>query len=647
MNPPSPTTPVPHPRGAPAQGGAEAALQEATALFNRGRLAASRALLNAAPLAALPRAARAARQTLFFALAAYGHASRAELLAEHAQTPRALRPDLRYRALLAHRLWAEAGRYRRAMAAQAGPDIQADWHFSAALRLLWQGKTTRGLRLYRHRLRATNGLKTFAARLRHVPRAVEPLENIVLEQGLGDICLHLAHLRALTPPGARLCFLGAPRWRPLVALAFPGARFRALRGDGAEGRPLVNASADVLEMALARGGTLQLQAPLFAPWRRGPARLGILWRAGSAQNHRDEREIGLEALLATLPPDCEIVPLQHDATPEETARLARDPRVRTPGIDLRADLVGLVDLVRGLAGVLGVDGSALHLAGVCGVPALVLINPTAHWYWGRPVDGKALYPQAEMLPLADLAKAPVAAWWARATTRFASRPAAPALISGDHFARPVFITGIPRSGTSMVAGLLGEAGLWLGQTVPASPENPRGFFENTRIRERIIKPLLSDFLGADPLGVRSLPEPGALPLFAQLPRAIARALRDEGYGGAEPWGYKDAKLTLLWPAFAEAFPQAQWVILRRERAETVASLARTSFMAQHTRDPAFWHAFCDAYEARLDALTRDRRGAVRELAFEELRAGRLGALKALVGALGLEWNGKRARAFLL
>ena len=74
----------------------------------------------------------------------------------------------------------------------------------------------------------------------------------------------------------------------------------------------------------------------------------------------------------------------------------------------------------------------------------------------------------------------------------------------SNYDSPILVTGLPRSGTSMVAGILAEIGIFTGPTIAGGESNPKGFFENEAIREGIIKVILKsrDFC---PLGVTSLP----------------------------------------------------------------------------------------------------------------------------------------------
>ena len=208
--------------------------------------------------------------------------------------------------------------------------------------------------------------------------------------------------------------------------------------------------------------------------------------------------------------------------------------------------------------------------------------------------------------------------------------------AADWLARPVFVTGAPRSGTSLVAGSLHACGAWLGKTLAGNAANPEGYYENGVIREGLVKAQLLQ-AGADPLGVRKLPALSGLPVQPLLGGQVLQLLMQQGYMGAEPWLYKDAKLSLLWPLWRRAFPLARWVIVRRRAEDIVASCLRTDFMNQHSCDPEFWKGWVRAYEQRLDILKAS--GAWwREVEAAQLVSKGAGALRALVDDLGLEWN---------
>lgn len=140
--------------------------------------------------------------------------------------------------------------------------------------------------------------------------------------------------------------------------------------------------------------------------------------------------------------------------------------------------------------------------------------------------------------------------------------------------RIVLVTGCARSGTSMVAGVLHTCGLnFGGPLVGPSPHNPRGFFEHRAIRQKVLKPYLEE-LGCDARGQRVLPPRGLLvhpTRVARFRRAVLKRL-----GGAV--AYKDAKVLLTWPMWKAAFPEARWVLVRRDAKAIVASCIRTPFM---------------------------------------------------------------------
>ncbi len=188
-------------------------------------------------------------------------------------------------------------------------------------------------------------------------------------------------------------------------------------------------------------------------------------------------------------------------------------------------------------------------------------------------------------------------------------------------------------------------GLWLGPTVPGGDNaNPKGFFENAELREEINKGMLLDF-GCDPLGVGKLPELQDLRSVPALKQRVLGIIARQGYDGGAPWGFKDAKLSLLWPLWRDHFPAARWLIVKRPRELVIKSCLKTHFMRQHSTDPAFWERFCDAYEARLTALKSAEAGCW-EIDADALVQGDLAPLRALVEKLGLAWREEAVSDFV-
>lgn len=80
----------------------------------------------------------------------------------------------------------------------------------------------------------------------------------------------------------------------------------------------------------------------------------------------------------------------------------------------------------------------------------------------------------------------------------------------------MWVTGPSRSGTSMVAGLFAQHGVFFGTCTQPNEYNPKGFFENVWFK-RVIQE------GAPPKG---------------WPRPWFRELVDQGWCGCNPWGVK-------------------------------------------------------------------------------------------------------------
>ena len=220
----------------------------------------------------------------------------------------------------------------------------------------------------------------------------------------------------------------------------------------------------------------------------------------------------------------------------------------------------------------------------------------------------------------------------------------PQWVSGAHFDAPILVTGLPRSGTSLVMGLLAACGLWLGRIPPGAAENIHGYFENIILRENVQKEILRRGR-FDPLGVRILPPPNWLPGIPEFRALIAAALAIQDYDGARPWGFKEPKMSLMWRLWDRHFPAARWVIVRRPPEQVIDSCMRARFMRHHSSDRAFWQRFVEDYLLRLGEL-EDSVGWCRVVESAEIVAGRFQPLETLVGEFNLTWRSDAVHSFV-
>ena len=215
----------------------------------------------------------------------------------------------------------------------------------------------------------------------------------------------------------------------------------------------------------------------------------------------------------------------------------------------------------------------------------------------------------------------------------------------DYTDKPIFVLGLARSGTSLIAGALERCGAWLGRTVPGTgSENPKGFFEHIMLREYINKKILLN-LRCDELGVQTMPDLGNLPDMPNISKLIKQIIRAEGYKENRRWLFKDAKLILLWPIYKKAFPNAQWIIVRRNEEDIIRSCLRTFFMAQHSKEHAFWKRWADEYLFRLEKL-KESGVWWREIWPHDLVRGDLSVLSQIVHDLELQWNEPEVANFI-
>ena len=616
-------------------------LKAANAHFQAGRLhAAADAIKEVDAEAANAIAAGKQRDFLLYGLAAYGLGDKAEAIARHRLADPLEHSALRYRMLIELGEFAEALKLRRA--GPYPPKVEADFRWTLSRAALWSGRMGRGLRLYDARVNAEHFSRILPGWLDHNSALSAGLAPpaVTLEQGIGDTLFHIMQMKTIGVAPQRI--FGQSRHRKLVATLWPRTQFHELSAGPPEGVQLTETacSADWLWRRWRRDRTIGGLPPLkeLAAGASAPrAGFGVCWRGGSGQNRREQREIPLQFFLDLLPKGPGYVALQHDLTADEKRLLSARPDITVPDFDMVGDDLGLARAIARLSGVITVDSANAHFAGAVGAPLLLLMNERPHWYWGPDARADYAYPGAQTLPISQLRRQQVEHWLAMTAAPAKRRSRAPASSS------PIFITGAPRSRTSMVAGSLAAGGLIFGDTIGPTSENPSGFVENRQIREAVLKPLLSRS-GFDPLGVRSLPPLGWNPPAPGLNDAIAAALGEAMQSGL--WGYKDPKLLLLWRRFSRAYPDAHWLVVERPVEAVVDSCLRTSFMRKHARHPDYWRHFVRSYAMRADDLATCLGASVMRVNSDILAATHTfpAPLRSRLSDIGVDMNA--AEAFL-
>lgn len=166
---------------------------------------------------------------------------------------------------------------------------------------------------------------------------------------------------------------------------------------------------------------------------------------------------------------------------------------------------------------------------------------------------------------------------------------------------PVCIAGMARSGTSMSTRILNVCGLYLGEEsdlLPPAPDNPDGFWENSRIVE-INEELLSMLGGAWDC-------PPILPMEFDERFARVRAKAEvtlEMFADREPWGWKDPRNSLTLPFWRHYFPDMKVVICLRNPLEVAQSLYRRSWYS-YELSVTLWYTY---NQRLLNAIPREQR----------------------------------------
>jgi hypothetical protein len=224
---------------------------------------------------------------------------------------------------------------------------------------------------------------------------------------------------------------------------------------------------------------------------------------------------------------------------------------------------------------------------------------------------------------------------------------------------PILITGCARSGTSMIAGIFDICGARGGKVdKKGNKNNPRGFFENTTIRNDLIKPFLEK-MGYDRMGQYPLPDTDHIQGIVDvshealiLRENFFRILEKQGlkYGSKKPIYYKGAKICLVWPLWVRAFPKSQFVIVRRPRENIIDSCIKTSFMRKRTTRES-WSEWVDAHLEKFNEMDEyfknfEKSNRISYVWSNDVVDGKTQEIQKVIEKYGLNFDKKKVMNFI-
>lgn len=141
----------------------------------------------------------------------------------------------------------------------------------------------------------------------------------------------------------------------------------------------------------------------------------------------------------------------------------------------------------------------------------------------------------------------------------------------------IFILGMHRSGTSMVARILSALGYYLGEAkdmLPPKPSNPEGFCERldvVGINNQLLSLAHASWDWPRPLNEKFWNRIDTIPSYQKLVGSTRELL--DMLDGHAPWAIKDPRLCLTLPFWCELVPSGKYLVCLRNPFEVAQSLS--------------------------------------------------------------------------
>lgn len=130
---------------------------------------------------------------------------------------------------------------------------------------------------------------------------------------------------------------------------------------------------------------------------------------------------------------------------------------------------------------------------------------------------------------------------------------------------PILVAAPPRSGTSMIAGLLHYHGVQVGE-YKVNKDNPKGGFENLHIKDVMKKSLKDNGYNLNPIRK----EPTIFKHDPDFRKKVLQGIPDS----RKTWLCKEFRILMTWPLWFEHFPNAMYVLNRRNFDDNLKSMLK-------------------------------------------------------------------------
>jgi hypothetical protein len=199
----------------------------------------------------------------------------------------------------------------------------------------------------------------------------------------------------------------------------------------------------------------------------------------------------------------------------------------------------------------------------------------------------------------------------------------------------ICIIGMHRSGTSMIARLLQQCGLYLGpadRLLGSSGGNPLGHFEHTgflQINEELLAHLKGSAFDPPRFAADWERDMSLAPFFARAKELV------DGFRSHSLWGWKEPRTTLLLPFWRRLIPNLRFVVCVRNPMEVGESVMRRG-IGSFQKGVWLWNEYTRS-------ALRETRGYPRRIVFyEDFLAGDKRQIRNLVEFCGLAGAGEAA-----